>query len=89
MFRSFPKKKTDDLSQITLTDEFRSTLSLFENSNDNFFLTGNAGTGKTTLLKQFREQTKKKVVLLAPTGIAAFNLGGQTIHSFFCFPLRV
>ena len=89
MFRSFPKKKTDDLSQITLTDEFRSTLSLFENSNDNFFLTGNAGTGKTTLLKQFREQTKKKVVLLAPTGIAAFNLGGQTIHSFFCFPPRI
>jgi len=89
MFWSFTKKKIGNPSRIILTEEFRLVLSLFENSNNNFFLTGNAGTGKTTLLKQFREQTKKKVVLLAPTGIAAFNIGGQTIHSFFNFPPRI
>jgi len=89
MFWPFLKRKIDDLSHIVITEEFRSVLSLFENSNNNLFLTGNAGTGKTTLLKQFRERTNKKVVLLAPTGIAAFNVGGQTIHSFFHFPPRI
>ena len=89
MFWLFSKRRSVDSSKIVLTEEFRSMLSLFENSNNNFFLTGNAGTGKTTLLKQFREQTKKNVILLAPTGIAAFNLGGQTIHSFFQFPPRI
>ena len=89
MFWPFSKKRSVDSSKIVLTEEFRSVLSLFENSNNNLFLTGNAGTGKTTLLKQFREQTNKKVVLLAPTGIAAFNVRGQTIHSFFHFPPRI
>jgi len=72
-----------------LTNEFRSVLSLFENSNDNWFLTGNAGTGKTTLIQQFRDKTKKRVVVLAPTGIAAFGVLGQTINSFFHFPPRI
>lgn len=85
----FLKKKTTSLSRIVLTDEFRSVLSLFENSNDNWFLTGNAGTGKTTLIQQFRDKTKKRIVVLAPTGIAAFNVGGKTIHSFFHFPPRI
>ncbi len=85
MFWPFSNKRSIDSLKICLTEEFRSVLSLFENSNKNWFLTGNAGTGKTTLIKQFREQTKKKVVLLAPTGIAAFNVKGQTIHSFFHF----
>ncbi len=85
----FLKNKRDDSLKIELSEEFQSTLSLFENYNNNFFLTGNAGTGKTTLLKQFRKQSKKKMVLLAPTGIAAFNLNGQTIHSFFKFPPRI
>jgi len=83
------KKKKIKKGKIVLSEEFRSVLSLFEKSNNNLFLTGNAGTGKTTLLKQFREKTNKKVVLLAPTGIAAFNLNGQTIHSFFHFPPRI
>jgi len=89
MFSSSSKKRSVDASKIVLTEEFRSVLSLLENSNNNFFLTGSAGTGKTTLLRQFRQQTHKKVVLLAPTGIAAFNLKGQTIHSFFRFPPRI
>ena len=83
------KKKKIKKGKIVLSEEFRSVLSLFENSNNNFFLTGNAGTGKTTLLKRFRQQTSKKVVLLAPTGIAALNIKGQTIHSFFHFPPRI
>jgi len=85
----YSKKKVINRPKIVLSEEFRSVLSLLENSNNNLFLTGNAGTGKTTLLKQFREKTNKKVVLLAPTGIAAFNLNGQTIHSFFHFPPRI
>jgi hypothetical protein len=50
------------------------------------FLTGKAGTGKTTLLKKIRESTHKKCVVLAPTGVAAINAGGSTIHSFLNIP---
>lgn len=56
-----------------------------EYTNSSVFLTGKAGTGKSTLLKEFIENTQKRVVVLAPTGIAAVNVGGQTIHSFFKF----
>ena len=55
----------------------------------NVFLTGRAGTGKTTLLRAFLEEAGEKAVVLAPTGIAAINAGGQTIHSFFKFPPRL
>ena len=60
-------------------------LDLLENTKENVFITGRAGTGKSTLLKYFRSQTKKNIVVLAPTGVAAVNIGGQTIHSFFHF----
>ena len=62
---------------------FQKTLHLLEETNKNIFLTGKAGTGKSTFLEYFRAHTKKKVVVLAPTGVAALNVGGQTIHSFF------
>ena len=52
------------------------------------FITGRAGTGKSTLLQLFRNTTRKKTVVLAPTGIAALNVKGQTIHSFFNFPAK-
>lgn len=52
------------------------------------FITGKAGTGKSTVLKFWRAHTRKKVAVLAPTGIAALNVEGQTIHSFFGFPPR-
>ncbi len=55
-------------------------------SNRNLFLTGRAGTGKTTFLKELRLSTYKKTVVVAPTGIAAINAGGVTIHSFFQLP---
>jgi ATP-dependent DNA helicase PIF1 len=60
-----------------------------ENSDRNIFVTGRAGTGKSTLLTYFREHTRKKVVVLAPTGVAALNVKGQTIHSFFKFKPHV
>ena len=54
-----------------------------EYTNTNIFLTGKAGTGKTTFLKTLKETTSKRMVIVAPTGVAALNAGGVTIHSFF------
>lgn len=72
----------------TSNKEFRQALQIIEKSNQSLFLTGKAGTGKSTFLKYICEHTKKKFVVLAPTGIAAINVGGQTIHSFFKAPFR-
>ena len=59
-----------------------------ENSNESFFITGKAGTGKSTFIHYFAQNTQKKVLMTSFTGIAAINVGGQTIHSFFRFPLK-
>lgn len=67
---------------------FRLALDVLEYTDECIFITGKAGTGKSTLLKQFVAQTKKNCVVLAPTGIAAINVGGVTIHSFFRLPFR-
>ncbi|HUW22195.1 MAG TPA: AAA family ATPase [Candidatus Bathyarchaeia archaeon] len=72
-----------------LTEEHKKCLEILENTNQNLFIIGKAGTGKSMLIQYFRNQTKKKVVVLAPTGIAALNIRGQTIHSFFGFPPRL
>ena len=56
-------------------------------TNNSFFLTGRAGTGKTTFLKMVQEAVDKSFVVVAPTGVAAVNAGGKTIHSFFGLPL--
>ena len=61
---------------------------LITNTNTSFFLTGKAGTGKTTFLKYVLENVNKKFVVLAPTGIAAINAGGETLHSFFGLPFN-
>ena len=53
----------------------------------NIFLTGKAGTGKTTLLHYIREHTYKSCIIAAPTGIAALNAGGTTLHSLFQLPI--
>ena len=60
-------------------------LKIMQSPGQNLFLTGEAGTGKSTLLKYFRQTTEKSLVVLAPTGVAALNVGGQTIHSFCSF----
>jgi ATP-dependent DNA helicase PIF1 len=72
---------------IELTEEFEKAYNLMELTDDSFFVTGKAGTGKSTLLRYFRSQTKKRVAVVAFTGLAAINVEGQTIHSFFGFPL--
>ncbi|MCS3531550.1 helix-turn-helix domain-containing protein [Chryseobacterium sp. JUb7] len=61
---------------------------LIEHTNRSIFLTGKAGTGKTTFLNEFVKKTRKKYIVVAPTGIAAINAGGVTIHSMFGLPLR-
>lgn len=74
--------------QIELTDEIRAALELIERQRRSLFITGKAGTGKSTLLRYVRDTTQHAAVVLAPTGLAAINVGGQTIHSFFRFPPR-
>ncbi len=70
---------------IELTPEASAALKLFEETKQHVFLTGRAGTGKSTLLQHFRGTTRKRLAVLAPTGVAAVNVQGQTIHSFFGF----
>jgi ATP-dependent exoDNAse (exonuclease V) alpha subunit len=72
-----------------LNDDFRYALDLLEKTETNLFITGKAGTGKSTLLQLFRNTSRKKIAVLAPTGVAALNVQGQTIHSFFGFPPRI
>jgi ATP-dependent DNA helicase PIF1 len=76
-------------SSIDLSSVFQSAVQLMEDTNQNVFLTGKAGTGKSTLLSYFRKTTKKSTVVLAPTGVSALNVEGQTIHSFFGFKPNV
>jgi len=73
------------VSKIDLSKEFKRALDLLEHSSDSLFITGRAGTGKSTLLNYFKKHTEKNIVVLAPTGVAAVNIGGATIHSFFGF----
>lgn len=68
--------------------EFRQVESLLNYTDVSVFMTGKAGTGKSTFLKHITRTTRKKHVVLAPTGIAAVNAGGQTLHSFFHIPLK-
>ena len=69
-------------TEIKLTPEQQAALDLML-AGKNVFLTGEAGTGKSTILHKFQEQCQKECVFLAPTGIAAINVGGSTLHSFF------
>lgn len=74
---------------ITLNEEQRDLLDEMENGSENLFISGRAGTGKSTVLQHFVRHTDKSVAVVAPTGIAAVNVRGQTIHSFFKFPPRL
>jgi ATP-dependent DNA helicase PIF1 len=81
------EEKSDDLPQFNFANnaEAQSALEIMQNTRENLFLTGEAGTGKSTLLQNFRKTTDKNIVVLAPTGVAALNVQGQTIHSFCAF----
>ncbi|MBU2632313.1 AAA family ATPase [Patescibacteria group bacterium] len=75
-------------SEFKQTEEFTRFFYLAENSYDNLFITGKAGTGKSTFIEYFRDRSTKNIAVLAPTGLSAINVKGQTIHSFFRFPPR-
>jgi ATP-dependent exoDNAse (exonuclease V) alpha subunit len=74
---------------IDINDRFRHALHVMEYTNRCLFITGKAGTGKSTLLSHFCARTNKRPVVLAPTGVAALNVRGQTIHKFFHFYIDV
>lgn len=74
---------------IDLNPQFERAFELMDKTMQNLFVTGRAGTGKSTLLEYFRHKTDKEIVVLAPTGVAALNVGGETIHSFFHFKIGV
>lgn len=69
-------------------EEYHDVQTLIDQTNTSVYMTGRAGTGKSTFLRHIVKHTKKKTVILAPTGIAAVNVGGVTIHSFFKVPLH-
>ena len=74
---------------FVLSEEFESIVEQLENTKDHFYITGKAGSGKSTLLAYFRSVSQKNTAVLAPTGVAAIRVKGQTIHSFFGFPPKV
>ena len=81
--------KAGDEEMIDLDNpEFRKAWELLQYTSQSIFLTGKAGTGKSTFLRYITSHTSKPYVVLAPTGIAAVNAGGQTIHSFFRIPFK-
>ena len=73
---------------MTLTDEMKEAVDIISNTRNNVFITGKAGTGKTTLLKYLIENVKKDFIVTAPTGVAAINAGGATLHSVFNIPFE-
>ena len=73
-------------STMKKNDELELAFDFVQNTNRNIFLTGKAGTGKTTFLKSLKVRSHKRMVVVAPTGVAAINAGGVTIHSFFQLP---
>ncbi len=74
-------------AKIETNRELELARQFIEQTDTNVFLTGKAGTGKTTFLKELRANSPKRMVVVAPTGVAAINAGGVTIHSFFQLPL--
>lgn len=79
---------TTQPTETIITEEFSQVFERLENSTQNIFLTGKAGTGKSTFLQYFRKNSEKKLAIVAPTGVAALNIQGQTIHSLFRFVPR-
>jgi ATP-dependent exoDNAse (exonuclease V) alpha subunit len=77
------------VSRPELSPEQAAVFGAIENSSSHIFVTGRAGTGKSTLLEHLAWNTSKNVVIAAPTGVAALNVGGQTIHSLFRLPIGV
>ncbi|WP_289871025.1 AAA family ATPase [uncultured Duncaniella sp.] len=83
-----PKRKAADENIDLNNPEFIKAWELIQHTRQSIFLTGKAGTGKSTFLRYITSHTHKKHVVLAPTGIAAVNVGGVTLHSFFRIPFK-
>lgn len=83
------KIDTTKQQEFTMDSDQQKAFDLIANTNTPLFITGKAGTGKSTFIKMIQEEIDKNFLVLAPTGIAAINVGGQTIHSFFGFPFEV
>ena len=81
--------KGTQVGQLPLSAEQSAVFELIENTREHVFVTGRAGTGKSTLLNHLSWNTEKQLVISAPTGVAALNVGGQTIHSLFRLPIGV
>lgn len=77
------------MPEFTLSPEQAAVFAAIETTRENLFVTGRAGTGKSTLLNHLAHNTSKQIVICAPTGVAALNVGGQTIHSLFRLPIGV
>ena len=77
------------MTELPLAPEQQAVFDAIETTNEHLFITGRAGTGKSTLLNHLAENTSKQIVICAPTGVAALNVGGQTIHSLFRLPIGV
>lgn len=77
------------MGRLSLSPEQQALFELIEHTREHVFVTGRAGTGKSTLLNHLAWNTEKSLVISAPTGVAALNVGGQTIHSLFRLPIGV
>ncbi|MFH1504020.1 MAG: DEAD/DEAH box helicase [Candidatus Omnitrophota bacterium] len=87
--KDLKKDNLDILADIEVTEEYENIEKLLNNNLPILFVSGKAGTGKTTLIHYLREKLNKNVVVVAPTGVAALNAKGATIHSFFRLPPRI
>ncbi len=74
---------------MTLNPQLDMAYDFLSSTGENVFLTGRAGTGKTSFLREFRERSPKRMIVVAPTGVAAINAGGTTMHSFFQLPFGI
>ncbi|HVC35910.1 MAG TPA: AAA family ATPase [Candidatus Dormibacteraeota bacterium] len=81
-----PPHRSVDIDSFSLSQEQVKLLDWLENASESVFITGKAGTGKSLVLQYFQSKTAKNIVVVAPTGVAALNIGGQTIHSLFKLP---
>ena len=91
--KKFTMKETLETSteipeDFELNNEFKKYFKEMENTLNNIFITGKAGTGKSTLLHYFKLNSQKNFVALAPTGVAAIKIKGETLHSFFRLPIK-
>lgn len=88
MMKIIKNNNESNNNQFEDNPEIQKALDIIQNTNESLLLTGEAGTGKSHFIRYLKENLDLNIVVVAPTGIAAQNIGGSTIHSFFCFPTK-